>query len=163
MTPKRTVVAHNWHCTTDTGAQVTVCGPALLTMLNVREANLIPVSHKVTTTNDVNMTILLAIVVKLTSVSSGVSTLQLCYITKECCGVYVSLNACRNQGIVHETFPQPAARLNFSEFIYISVLLSQDMLFNYRNPYPCTSASVCLVMSYVHATIYKLTYEGWEK
>ena len=39
MTPKRTVVAHNWHCNPDTGAQVTVSGPALLTRLNVREAD----------------------------------------------------------------------------------------------------------------------------
>ena len=112
MTPKRTVVAHNWHCTPDTGAQVTVSGPALLTRLNVREADLIPVSQKVTTANNVQMTILGAIVFKLTSVSSGLSTLQLCYIAKECCGVYVSLNACKNLGIVHDTFPQPAARLN---------------------------------------------------
>ena len=93
MTPKRTVVAHNWHCTPETGAQVTVSGPALLTRLNVREADLIPVSQKVTTANNVQMTILGAIIVKLTSVSSGVSTLQLCYIAKECCGVYVSLSA----------------------------------------------------------------------
>ena len=72
----------------------------------------IPVSQKVTTANNVQMTILGAIVVKLTSVSSGLSTLQLCYIAKECCGVYVSLNACKNLSIVHDTFPQPAARLN---------------------------------------------------
>ena len=39
MTPKRTVVAHNWHCNPDTGAQVPVSGPALLTRLNVREAD----------------------------------------------------------------------------------------------------------------------------
>ena len=45
ITPKRTVVAHNSHCTPDTGAQVTVSGPALLTRLNVREADLIPVSQ----------------------------------------------------------------------------------------------------------------------
>ena len=72
----------------------------------------LPVSQKVTTANNVQMTILGAIVVKLTSVSSGLSTLQLHYIAKECCGVYVSLNECKNLGIVHETFPQPAARLN---------------------------------------------------
>ena len=58
------------------------------------------------------MTILRAIVVKLTSVSSGVSTLQLCYIAKECCGFTWALMHARNLGIVHETFPQPAARLN---------------------------------------------------
>ena len=106
-----TSIAHSWHCTPDTGAQVTVSGPALLTRFNVREADLIPVTQKVTTANDVPLTILGAVIVKLTSVSTPRrTTLQLCYIGKECHGMYLSLSACKNLGTVHAAFPEPIVK-----------------------------------------------------
>lgn len=115
-TSKHTSIARNWHCTPDTGAQVTVSGPKLLTRLNVRHADLIPVSQNVSTANNVPLTILGAIVVKLSSMTSPRrSTLQLCYISKECHGMYLSLTTCKSLGIVPATFPQPSpqtARVN---------------------------------------------------
>ena len=107
-----TGIAHQWHCTPDTGAQVTISGLAILTRLNLRQADLIPVSQKVTTANDVYLTILGAIVVKLTSVTSlRRSPHPLCYISKECHGLYLSLTACTSLGIVHASFPQPMAKV----------------------------------------------------
>ena len=92
---------------------MTESGPALLTRLNVREADLIPVTQKVTAANDVPLTILGAVIVKLTSVSTPRrTTLQLCYISKECHGMYLSLSACKNLGIVHAAFPEPVSRVN---------------------------------------------------
>jgi hypothetical protein len=113
MKPTNTGIAHSWHCTPDTGAQVTVSGPSLLSRINVRQADLIPVSQMVSTASDVHMTILGAIIVKLTTLASPRrSTLQLCYIAKECHGMYLSLSACKGLGIVHGSFPQPITRVN---------------------------------------------------
>jgi len=110
--PISTGVARNWFCTPDTGAQVTVAGPSLLSKLNVRQADLIPVSQKVSTASDMRMTILGALIVRLTSVASPRrSTLQLCYIAKECQGIYLSLSACKNLCIVHSNFPQPIPKV----------------------------------------------------
>ena len=106
-----TRVARNWQCTPDTGAQVTVSGPSLLSRLNIRQADLIPVAQTVSTANGVQMAILGAVILKLTSVQHHRSTMQLCYIAKECRGLYLSLSACKNLGVVHNMFPQPLVQI----------------------------------------------------
>ena len=112
-TGMKTSKVYNWKCTPDSGAQVTVAGQALMSKLNIKKADLIPVNQKISTASDSAMAILGAIVVKLTTTSTPArSTLQLCYISKQCYGTYLSLSACTQLGILHKDFPKPLPKIS---------------------------------------------------
>ena len=101
-----------WVSTPDTGAQITVAGMALLNKLNIPARDLIPVSQTVTAANDSQLGIIGGILIKVTLKCEGVevSTKQLCYISRECKGMFLSLSACKDLTIVHDKFPQPMGR-----------------------------------------------------
>lgn len=113
LTPQRTNKLHAWRCTPDSGAQVTISGPTLMSKLNVLKSDLIPVSQKISTASDTEMEILGAIIIRLTTTSAPTcSTLQLCYIAKQCHGTYLSLSACTSLGIMHKNFPDPLPKIS---------------------------------------------------
>ena len=53
-----------WSAAADTGAQITVAGPALLNKLNMAVRDLIPVSQSITAANDTDMQILGGVLIK---------------------------------------------------------------------------------------------------
>ena len=98
-----------WSAAADTGAQITVAGPALLNKLNVATRDLIPVSQSITAANDTDMQILGGVLVRISIPGEGgiTATKQLCYISKQCKGMFLSLSACKDLRLVPKIFPEP--------------------------------------------------------
>lgn len=99
-----------WMSTPDTGAQVVLSGVALLSRLNIGRRQLIPVSQEVEAANSYGINILGAVLIS-ASVSgdnSGRYTQQLCYVSEQVHGLFLSLSACKDLGIVSQDFPLPA-------------------------------------------------------
>ena len=99
-----------WQCTPDTGAQITLSGVALLSRLNIGRRHLIPVSQEVEAANSHGIKILGAVLLSLVNGdTSERETRQLCYISEQCKGLFLSLSACKDLGIVSRDFPTPVA------------------------------------------------------
>ena len=99
-----------WKSTPDTGAQVVLSGVALLSRLNIARRQLIPVSLEVEAANSYGINILGAVLigVSVSGDNSGRYTQQLCYVSEQVHGLFLSLSACKDLGIVSEYFPAPA-------------------------------------------------------
>ena len=98
-----------WKSTPDTGAQVVLSGVALLSRLNIARRQLIPVSQEVEAANSYGINILGAVLiaVSVSGDTSGRYTQQLCYVSEQVSGLFLSLSACKDLGIVSQDFPLP--------------------------------------------------------
>ena len=92
----------------DTGAMTMVAGEELVAALGLTESDLIPVSIKLSASNNSKLQILGGIFIKVCGRSKAgeeISTRQLCYIQKGDKKVYLSENACKNLGLISPNFP----------------------------------------------------------
>ena len=102
-----------WTVCPDTGAMICISGVALMNRLNLSSRDLIPVSQSVVAANESDMDILGGVILRITVRAEEVeaSTNVLCYISRKCKGMYLSLAACKDLTIVHKNFPAPLGEL----------------------------------------------------
>ena len=81
-----------WTVCPDTGAQICMSGVALMHRLNLSSRDLIPVSQSVVAANEVDIGILGGVILMVSVRAEGIeiSTNILCYISRECKGMYMT-------------------------------------------------------------------------
>ena len=113
LTDQKPGRVNRWTVCPDTGAQICISGVALMSKLNLSSRDLIPVSQSVIAANESDMGIIGGVILSVSVMTEGfeVSTNILCYISRKCKGMYLSLAACKDLTIVHQNFPTPLGRL----------------------------------------------------
>ena len=100
---------NSWSVVPDTGAQICVGGTVLLNRLNLMERDLIPASQEISAANEAEMKIMGGVILMVGE--EKLSTKVLCYISRECKGMYLSLlSAYRDLTLIPHNFPSPIGR-----------------------------------------------------
>ena len=96
-----------WTVCPDTGAHVFMSGVALMHRLNLSSRTLIHMSQSVIAANEADIGIIGGVILRVSVRAEGIeiSTNILCYISRECKGMYLSLAACKTSQKFTKTFP----------------------------------------------------------
>ena len=108
LVPKTVGKVVNIACFPDTGAQLTVSGIKFIHTLGITKSELIPLSHGVSAANNSGLGLLGGAFVTFqgTGPSGAITeTRQLCYVSNDAEGVYLSKAACIDLGLINKEFP----------------------------------------------------------
>ena len=93
----------------DTGAMMTVAGPALIHSLGIKKKELIPLASGVSTADNAGLGMLGGVMINISGRAedgSSRTSKQLCYIAENIHCLFLSKQACRDLGIIGDNFPK---------------------------------------------------------